>query len=89
MVGFEIVYTKKSITDIEKLKAAKLDKKTQQLLDLIRLNPYQTPPYFEKLQGDLKGAYSRRINIKHRLVYEVFEEMKIIKIVSMWSHYEF
>ena len=89
MVEFKIAYTKKAAADIGKLKAAKLDKKVKQLIDLIKVNPYQTPPRFEKLQGDLLGAYSRRINIKHRLVYEVFEAEKVIKVVSMWSHYEF
>ena len=65
---YSIVYTKKAANDIAYLKAAKLDAKAKTLIDLIRLNPYQTPPPFEKLQGDLTGAYSRRINIKHRLV---------------------
>ena len=71
---YSIVYTKKSITDIPKLKAAKLEKKAKALLELIKQNPFQTPPPYEKLQGDLQGAYSRRINIKHRLVYEIFED---------------
>ena len=86
---YKLVYTKKAVGDVQKLKAAKLDKKVKQLIDLMKVNPYQIPPRFEKLQGDLMGAYSRRINIKHRLVYEVFEEEQIIKIISMWSHYEF
>lgn len=85
---YSIYYTKKAVSDIPKLKAAKLDGKTRQLIQLIRENPYQTPPSCEKLQGNLQGAYSRRINIKHRLVYEVLEEQKSIKIISMWSHYE-
>jgi len=86
---YSIVYTKKSTADIQNLKAAKLEKKAKALLDLIKNNPFQTPPPYEKLQGDLQGAYSRRINIKHRLVYEVFENEKIIKIISLWTHYEF
>ncbi len=86
---YKIVYTKKATGDIKKLKQAKLDTKTKNLIDLIKENPYQRPPSYEKLLGDLKGAYSRRINIKHRLVYQVYEEEKIIKIISMWSHYEF
>ena len=86
---YSIVYTKKAANDIANLKVAKLDKKAKALINLIRENPYQTPPQYEKLQGNLHGAYSRRINIKHRLVYEVLEEQKTIKIISMWTHYEF
>lgn len=86
---YKIVYTKKSVKDIEKLKSVRLDKKTKALIDLVRKNPFQNPPSYEKLQGDLRGAYSRRINIKHRLVYEVLEEEKTVKILSMWIHYEF
>lgn len=89
MVVYKIVYTKKAVNDIEKLKSAKLDKKTKALIELVRENPFQTPPPYEKLQGDLRGAYSRRINIKHRVVYEVLEEENIVKILSMWTHYEF
>lgn len=86
---YSIVYTKKAVNDIPNLKSAKLDKKAKDLIELIRENPYQTPPPYEKLQGDLQGAYSRRINIKHRLVYEVFEEEQTVKIISLWTHYEF
>ncbi len=86
---YSIVYTKKAVGDIDNLKSAKLDNKAKALIELIKNDPYKTPPSYEKLQGDLKGAYSRRINIKHRLVYEVYEEDKIIKIISLWSHYEF
>lgn len=86
---YSIVYTKKSLNDIPKLKSAKLDGKVKALIELIKENPYKTPPPFEKLQGDLQGAYSRRINIKHRFVYEVFEKEKVIKIISMWTHYDF
>jgi len=86
---YSIVYTKKATNDIPKLKAAKLDKKAKDLIDVIRNNPYQKPPSYEKLQGDLQGTYPRRINIKHRLVYEVYEDARIIKIISLWSHYEF
>lgn len=84
-----IYYTKKASADIPNLKAAKLDTKAKAFIDLIRENPYQTPPPFEKLQGDLQGAYSRRINLKYRLVYEVLETEKAIKIISLWSHYDF
>jgi len=86
---FQIKYSKKAIQDIEKLKSANLDKKAKTLVDLISQNPYQIPPPYEKLIGELSGKLSRRINIKHRLVYQVFEEEKIIKIISLWSHYEF
>ena len=86
---YKIVYTKKAIKDIEKIKGAKLENITKNLINVIKENPYQTPPTYEKLVGDLKGLYSRRINIKHRLVYEVYEEEKTIKIISLWSHYEF
>ena len=86
---YSIVYTKKAANDIAYLKAAKLDAKAKTLIDLIRSNPYQTPPPFEKLQGDLTGAYSRRINIKHRLVYAILEEKQTIKIISLWAHYEY
>ena len=86
---YSIVYTKRAVNDIPNLKSAKLDKKAKALIELIRENPYQTPPPYEKLQGDLQGAYSRRINIKHRLVYEVFEEEQTVKIISLWTHYEF
>ena len=89
MVTYKIVYTKKATKDIKNLKSAGIDKKAKMLVELIKQNPYQTPPYYEKLQGELKGAYSRRINIQHSLVYEVFEKEKIIKIISLWSHYEF
>ena len=86
---YSIVYTKKAVGDINNLKSSKLDNKAKALIELIRNDPYKTPPSYEKLQGNLKGAYSRRINIKHRLVYEVYEEYKVIKIISLWSHYEF
>jgi len=86
MVMYSIVYDKEAVKDIPKLKAAKLDRKAKALIDLIRENPYQSPPPYEKLQGDIYGVYSRRINIKHRLVYEIVEDQKAIKIISMWTH---
>ena len=85
---YKIVYTKTATKDIPKLKTAHLDAKAKALIDVIRENPYQTPPSYEKLVGDLQGLYSRRINIQHRLVYQVLEEEKTIKIVSLWTHYE-
>lgn len=85
---YSIVYTKTAVKDIPKLKAAHLDTKAKALIDVIRANPYQTPPSYEKLVGDLQGLYSRRINLQHRLVYQVFEDEKIVKIISLWTHYE-
>lgn len=85
---YRILYTKEAAKDIPKLKAAHLDKKAKALIDFIRETPYGTPPIYEKLVGDLAGMYSRRINVKHRLVYQVDEENKEIKILSMWTHYE-
>ncbi len=87
-MSYNIVYTKRAVADIDKLKQAKLDKKTKALIDLIKENPFMMPPNFEKLKGDLSGVYSRRINIKHRLLYEVYKEINTIKIISLWSHYE-
>ncbi len=86
---YSLVYTKKAVNDIPKLKSAKLDRITQNLLEILKENPYATPPSYEKLQGKLQKAYSRRINNKHRLVYEILEEKKVVKIISMWTHYEF
>lgn len=85
---YKIVYTKDSIKDIEKLKGANLNKKVLALIDIIKNNPFQTPPPYEKLVGDLQGLYSRRINIKHRLVYQILENVQTVKIISMWIHYE-
>ncbi len=85
---YQIVYTKTAAKDIPKLKAAHLDAKAKALIDVIRKDPYQTPPPYEKLVGDLQGLYSRRINIQHRLVYQVMEEEKVVKMISLWTHYE-
>lgn len=85
---YAIFYTKTAQKDIPKLKMAHLDSKAKELIDIIRQNPYKTPPTYEKLSGDLKGLCSRRINGQHRLVYEVFEREQAIKIISLWSHYE-
>ena len=85
---YKIVYTKTATRDIPKQKANHLDARAKALIDVIRENPYQTPPSYEKLVGDLQGLYSRRINFQHRLVYQVLEDEKTIKIVSLWTHYE-
>ena len=86
---YRIVFTRAAAEDIPKLKAAHLDTKGKRLLDVLRQNPFQTPPPYEKLRGNLEGAYSRRLNIKHRLVYQVLREQETVKIISMWTHYEF
>ena len=88
MVVYKIVYTKDSIKDIEKLKGANLNKTVLALIEIIKNNPFQTPPPYEKLVGDLQGLYSRRINVKHRLVYQILENVQTVKIISMWTHYE-
>ena len=85
---YAIVYTKAALKDNPKLKAAHLDDRAKELITVIRENPYQTPPPYEKLVGDLMGLYSCRINQQHRLVYEVFEPEQTVKVVSLWSHYE-
>jgi Txe/YoeB family toxin of toxin-antitoxin system len=83
-----LVYTKQAQKDAKKLAASGLKPKAQALLRIIEKNPYQNPPRFEKLVGDLAGAYSRRINIQHRIVYQVYEEQNMIKILRLWTHYE-
>lgn len=85
---YKIVYRKQAIKDISKIKSIGLSEKVQRLIEVIKENPYKNPPPYEKLVGDLQGAYSRRINIVHRLVYQVYEEENIVKIISIWSHYE-
>ena len=87
-IVYNIVYTKNTLKDIQKLKMSKLDNKASELIKIIKQNPFQNPPPYEKLVGDLKGFYSRRINIQHRLVYQVLENENIVKIVSLWTHYE-
>ena len=88
MVNYKVVFTKQAQKDAKKLSAAGLKAKAEQLIEILRDNPYQTPHFYEKLVGDLTGAYSRRINIQHRLVYQVIENKKIVKIIRMWTHYE-
>ncbi|MBF4695196.1 Txe/YoeB family addiction module toxin [Fusibacter ferrireducens] len=85
---YKVVFTKKAQKDIEKLKSVGLTKRAKNLIELIKTNPYAVPPSYEKLVGDLNGAYSRRINIQHRLIYSIDEDKKIIKIIRMWTHYE-
>lgn len=85
---YRIVYSKAAVKDIPKLKAAHLDGKARALIEVIREDPFRNPPRYEKLLGDLKGLYSRRINVQHRLIYQVLGEEQTVKIVSMWTHYE-
>jgi Txe/YoeB family toxin of toxin-antitoxin system len=85
---WRVVFTKRALKDAKKLSAAGLRSKAETLLDILRENPYQTPPPFEKLIGDLAGAYSRRINIQHRLVYQIINDEKTVKVIRMWTHYE-
>lgn len=87
MVNYKLVYTKQAGKDAKKLASSGLKPKVLELLNIISENPYQNPPPYEKLIGDLNNAISRRINIQHRLVYEVLEEVKTIKVIRMWSHY--
>ncbi len=85
---WRVVFTKRALKDAKKLSAAGLRSKAEALLNILRENPYQTPPPFEKLIGDLSGAYSRRINIQHRLVYQILDDEKTVKVIRMWTHYE-
>jgi Txe/YoeB family toxin of toxin-antitoxin system len=87
VVSWRVVFTKQAQKDAARLASAGLRPKAEQLLEVLRINPYQTPPY-EKLVGNLAGAYSRRINIQHRLVYEIFEDAMTVRILRMWTHYE-
>ena len=85
---YKIVYTKQAAKDVENIKQAGLADKAQKLIAILKSNPFQTPPSYEKLTGDLNGMYSRRINIQHRLVYEVIPSEQVIKIIRLWKHYE-
>lgn len=88
MVTWKLVYTKQSQKDAKKLNASGLKHRAEELLKILESDPFQTPPPYEKLIGDLSGAYSRRINIQHRIVYQVLEDEKIVKVIRMWTHYE-
>ena len=87
-MNWRLVYTSQAKKDAKKLAASDLKKQAQTLLEILEQDPFQSPPRFEKLLGDLAGAYSRRINIQHRLVYQVIENERVIKVICMWSHYE-
>lgn len=88
MVSWKIVFTKQARKDAKKLSASGLKSKAEAIIGLLRDNPYQAPPSYEKLIGDLAGAYSRRLNIQHRIVYQIIEHVKTFKIIRMWTHYE-
>ncbi len=88
MVKWKLVYTKQAQKDAKKLSAANLRAKAESILDVLKRDPFHKNPPYKKLTGDLEGAYSRRINIKHRLVYQVFERSKTVKVIRMWTHYE-
>ena len=88
MVSWNLVFTKQAQKDAKKLKASGVKPKAERLLEILELNPYQNPPPFEKLVGDLAGACSRRINIQHRLVCQILEDVKTVKIIRLWTHYE-
>jgi toxin YoeB len=85
---WKIVYTKQAKKDAKKISSAGLKLKAQNVLELLKSNPFKNPPSYEKLVGDLAGAYSRRINIQHRLIYQVYTKGKIVKVIRMWTHYE-
>ncbi|MGH1432433.1 MAG: Txe/YoeB family addiction module toxin [Neptuniibacter sp.] len=87
-MSWKLVYTKQAQKEARKLASSGLKEKAQALLQIIERNPYQTPPPYEKLVGDLSGAYSRRINIQHRIVYQVLETEQLVKVLRLWTHYE-
>ena len=87
MVEYKILYSKLALKDAKKLSSIHLSSKAKKLIELIKINPFEIPPPYEKLVGNLNGSYSRRINIQHRLVYEVREEENVVRISRMWSHY--
>ena len=88
MVNWQLVFTKQAQKDAKKIAHSGLKPQAERLLEIIKENPFKNPPPYEKLVGDLSGAYSRRINIQHRLVYEVLDKITTIKIIRMWTHYE-
>lgn len=88
MVNWELVFTRDACKDAKKVRSAGLRARVEALLAVLRVNPFQNPPPYERLVGDLSGAYSRRINIKHRLIYQVYKTEHVVKILRMWTHYE-
>jgi len=88
LVSWQVVFTSQARRDAKKLTISGLRPQAERLIEILRSNPFRTPPPFEKLMGDLAGAYSRRINIHHRLVYQVLNDDKVVKVIRMWTHYE-
>jgi len=88
MVKWKVVFTKQALKDAKKINAAGLKQRAEKILSILEKKPLQNPPPYEKLVGDLTGAYSRRINIQHRIVYQIYEELKTVKVIRMWTHYE-
>ncbi len=88
MVGWQLVFTKQAQKDAKKIANSGLKPQAERLLEILKENPFKTPPPYEKLVGDLSGAFSRRLNIQHRLVYQVLEDIKTVKVIRMWTHYE-
>lgn len=88
MVKWKVVFTKQALKDAKKINAAGLKQRAEKILSILEKNPLQNPPPYEKLVGDLTGAYSRRINIQHRIVYQIYEELKTVKVIRMYTHYE-
>lgn len=85
---WKVVYTKQAQKDAKKLSTSGLKSKAEKIIDILKINPYQTPPSYEKLVGDLSGAYSRRLNIQHRIIYQIINADKVVKVLRMWTHYE-
>ena len=88
MVKWNLIYTRQAAKDSKKLKFSGLKEKAELILTILESNPFQNPPSYEKLTGDLSGLFSRRINIQHRIVYQVFKEIRTVKVIRMWTHYE-
>jgi len=87
-VIWKVVFTKQAQKDARKLSTSGLKSKAEEIIDILKTNPYQNPPSYEKLVGDLSGAYSRRLNIQHRIVYQIINDDKVVKVLRMWTHYE-
>ena len=87
-MNWRLVFTKQAQKDAKKLASSSLKKKAESIIKILRENPYQVPPAYEKLVGDLAGAYSRRINIQHRMIYQILNDEKVVKIFRMWTHYD-
>ncbi len=87
-MSWKVVFTKEAQKDAKKLSSSGLKSKAEEIIEILRQDPYQTPPPYEKLIGDLSGAFSRRLNIQHRIVYQIYNDEKIVKVIRMWTHYE-